>query len=525
MTIVTDGRNPSAIGTASQILPLKTITPQQFADLPEATRRDFAKHLLIDAFLGNYDVVGNAPNYNLQISEGNNSSVFRVDAGGALVFRAQGKKKDDFTADFSYKTLKAANPGVFTDYPGSSKDLEAAALAILRVPHQQIINLVDAAKQHGMSNEVAEEIKKVLFYRRIKLETTYPDMATKAGEEKNIKTFQSFSDAQKAIKPYEAELQQKLSSDQLKVIKKYTATYHGTLNTALWEQAHGYKNIKNKGKPLDPQIQKDVELLDDAFTKIDPLKTNLEVYRGGVFLTTFNTALESVGAKQFIYDQGMRPEEVFNMLKPIQGKYIQMESYVSSSFAVSTATTFNTSEARLLVKILVPEGAKAMLPGSLGVHQSESEVILPRKSVFRIKEIAGPDASSGSFRTTVILEMVPPGATMPEEVPDAQKLKIAKAYHQQPSNSADIEPMPNEPMDAVGDSLKGIADDLGKIDGELESLQMSIEAESINLDPELAAGLKAALDTEIKQLDKLQADAQVMHKAAQAAAVCIKKGT
>jgi predicted transcriptional regulator len=84
--------------------------------------------------------------------------------------------------------------------------------------------------------------------------------------------------------------------------------------------------------------------------------------------------------------------------------------------------------------------------------------------------------------------------------------------------------MPNEPMDAVGDSLKGIADDLGKIDGELESLQMSIEAESINLDPELAAGLKAALDTEIKQLDKLQADAQVMHKAAQAAVVCIRKG-
>jgi hypothetical protein len=187
--------------------------------------------------------------------------------------------------------------------------------------------------------------------------------------------------------------------------------------------------------------------------------------------------------------------------------------------------SFNTSEARILVKILVPEGAKAMLPGSLGVHQGESEVILPRNSVFRIKEIAGPDASSGSFQTTVILEMVPPGATMPEEVPDAQKLKIAKAYHQQPSNSADIEPMPNEPMDAVGDSLKGIADDLGKIDVDLESLQMSIDAELVNLDPELAAGLKAALDQEFKQLDQLQADAQTMHKAAQAAAVCIKKGT
>ena len=259
------------------------------------------------------------------------------------------------------------------------------------------------------------------------------------------------------------------------------------------------------------------------FNKICDTYFNEYDFNGIVFFTTFNTALESVGGKQFIFGQGMKAEEVFNMLKPTQGKYIQMESYVSSSFAISTAKAFNKS-ASLMVKILIPEGNKAILPGNVGQHQGEAEAILPRKSIFRIKEVVGPDPMVQSYGTMVILEMVPPGAAMPEEVPDAQKLKIAKAYHQQPSNSADIEPMPNEPMDAVGDSLKGIADDLGKIDGELESLQMSIEAESINLDPELAAGLKAALDTEIKLLDKLQADAQVMHKAAQAAVVCIRKG-
>ena len=523
MTIVTDGRNPTAVGTASQILPLKTITPKEFKDLPDNIKRDFARHVLIDAFLGNYDVVGNAPNYNLHISEGNNSSVFRLDAGGALVFRAQGKKKDDFTANFKYNTFQAANPEVFSNYPGVSQDLEDAALAILRVPHEQIIKLVDAAKQHGMSDEVAEQIKKVLFYRRIQLEQTYPEMATKAGEEKNIKTFQSFSDAKQAILPYQKELRDKLTDAQIKVIQSYTGSYHDTINTALWDQAHGYKNKSKKGQPLDSKIQKDVDLLDNAFSKISPLSVNLEVYRGGVFFTTFNSALESVGGKQFIFGQAMKAEEVFNMLKPTQGKYIQMESYVSSSFSMQTAKSFN-KPGSLLVKILIPEGNKAILAGDIGLHQGESEAILPRKSIYRIKEVVGPDPMVQSYGTMVVLEMVPPGASMPEEVPDVQKLKIAKAYHQQLSNSADLEPMPNEPIDAVGDSLKGIADDLGKIDGELESLQMSIEAESVNLDPELAAGLKAALDADIKQLDQLQADAQIMHKAAQAAVVCVRKG-
>jgi hypothetical protein len=62
------------------------------------------------------------------------------------------------------------------------------------------------------------------------------------------------------------------------------------------------------------------------------------------------------------------------------------------------------------------------------------------------------------------------------------------------------------------------------IDDDLLAIQANIEAEMANLDPELGTALKAALDTELKALDQKQANAVDMHKAAEAAVVCIKKG-
>ena len=57
------------IGVASKIVPgSKMITPDEFIKLPEAARNKFAENALIDMYLGNWDVVGNFPNYNLLLT-------------------------------------------------------------------------------------------------------------------------------------------------------------------------------------------------------------------------------------------------------------------------------------------------------------------------------------------------------------------------------------------------------------------------------------------------------------------------
>lgn len=66
---------------------LKVSNPKQY----EAAVKKLRKHFVVDALLGNRDVVGmNLDN----IVVGKGGKVFRVDNGGSLTFRAQGKQKD-----------------------------------------------------------------------------------------------------------------------------------------------------------------------------------------------------------------------------------------------------------------------------------------------------------------------------------------------------------------------------------------------------------------------------------------------
>ena len=85
--------NGEIVGIASKIIPgAKMITPDDFAKLPPEVKQQFADDLIVDMFLGNWDVVGNAPNFNImQMPNGN---VIRIDPGGALIFRAQGGTKN-----------------------------------------------------------------------------------------------------------------------------------------------------------------------------------------------------------------------------------------------------------------------------------------------------------------------------------------------------------------------------------------------------------------------------------------------
>jgi peptidoglycan hydrolase CwlO-like protein len=103
-------------------------------------------------------------------------------------------------------------------------------------------------------------------------------------------------------------------------------------------------------------------------------------------------------------------------------------------------------------------------------------------------------------------------------------LKTAKQWKESGSNAADTTPLANEPVDAVGDTLKGGMDDLAKVTQELEDLQTSLDSQMANLDPASMKVLEKELKAINEQADMAAADAQNLYKAAQAAAVCINKG-
>jgi hypothetical protein len=103
-------------------------------------------------------------------------------------------------------------------------------------------------------------------------------------------------------------------------------------------------------------------------------------------------------------------------------------------------------------------------------------------------------------------------------------LKIAQAYRDKPPSAGDNQPLWYEPKDAVADSLKGKIEDLDAVTKDIDALTAEIDAHLTNADPALSSAIKKELDATMKTLAEQEASAQDLHKAAQAAAVCITKG-
>jgi hypothetical protein len=145
----------------SSIIPGNTLGD---TDLTPETKKQIQEGFAIDAWLANWDVAG-LVNDNIIIDEDGNA--FRIDTGGALLFRAMGLPKGtafgndvtelDTLRNSSMNPTSAALFGDMTD-----EDLKASASKLLDISHSDIDNLVDAT----FDGDVADELKDKLKARR-----------------------------------------------------------------------------------------------------------------------------------------------------------------------------------------------------------------------------------------------------------------------------------------------------------------------------------------------------------------------
>lgn len=136
---------------------------------------DFKKGFFVDAFLGNWDVVGNAPRYNVFINNGQTS---RIDTGG-LDFRAMGGRKG---AAFSPKVAELQSfggiggpamtgqhaPEAFAGLKDNPAELKQAADIFKRVPwsavESEIKNVEDEIKALAQEHNMPSLLQKILQY-------------------------------------------------------------------------------------------------------------------------------------------------------------------------------------------------------------------------------------------------------------------------------------------------------------------------------------------------------------------------
>lgn len=146
----------------------ETLTYEQMQKYPQV--RD---NFIVDAWLGNWDVVGtNADN----IVKGGNGIPYRIDLGGSLIYRAQGKIKD-FPPTKVEEIENMTNPmvathasKVFGDITWAEKKKGAAAVAA--ITDHQIDEIVDAFIPDGFQisgyspSNVNKRLKEILKARR-----------------------------------------------------------------------------------------------------------------------------------------------------------------------------------------------------------------------------------------------------------------------------------------------------------------------------------------------------------------------
>jgi len=130
------------MGLASKIVP-------NLKSDPEAIRahRDVAMGFAADAWLGNWDVVG--LEYDNLLHQGHTGDVYRVDTGGAMLYRAMGAEKGHLFGDEATEIESLRDPDVNRNAASvfgglSQKEINDSIQRVLAIPDQAIVKAVMA---------------------------------------------------------------------------------------------------------------------------------------------------------------------------------------------------------------------------------------------------------------------------------------------------------------------------------------------------------------------------------------------
>lgn len=184
------------VGIASRWIDVKKAKPAELAKL-DGVASGFAA----DAWLANWDVVG-LDFDNLQV--GPDGKAHRVDAGGSLMYRAQGGKKAFGPTVLELDSLrdKAINPQAAAVFGHLTQaDITASVAKVLALPDQSIVSLVN---QFGPGDDASKQaLAHTLIARKADLAAKFPQ-AVKAPK-KRLDPTKLPVDASMLPKPHDFE--------------------------------------------------------------------------------------------------------------------------------------------------------------------------------------------------------------------------------------------------------------------------------------------------------------------------------
>jgi hypothetical protein len=439
--------------------------------------------LYMDMWLSNWDVFGNPPNTNLLFD---GVTVYRIDQGGALGFRAMGAKKtpDQFSSVVdelaTFKTALSPAHRLYKEFPNEMDEiLEEALERIASISETDIRYLVssvgmDKAEQGALISKLLARREDLIFKHAKEIQTI--------GSGKKFQSIMKIALAsQHALEV--------LTKAIAKTKKKITTAQHAALQS--YQGGSSWLNNTLRALAKDPTIdltahqKAQIKHMDEVTLNHVTIDEPIIVYRGNIP----QKAIDGIFGKK-----GAKPEDVHMAL----GNVYRDPGYSSTSIWKGKADHFGGAGS-WVIRIHLPKGQTAAAPYlETKGFESEVELILPRG--LRM-EVTGawkdPKTGHNVLNVSVIGDNI-------GHIPTHQAVKIIQQNVDPVASAADMDPLGAEATYSDRDAFDPKNGDpefvQRKVETDIET-ESEILADLVEADPTIADDLKI-IDEEISVLQK-----------------------
>jgi hypothetical protein len=359
------------IDTKNKVLILEyidgTLLKDVNTELFKKAKEDLKKGFIVDVLLANWDVIG--MEFDNIIIPKNGKPAVRIDNGGSLIFRAQGKKKDftDYPSEINSMRDKDISPQAFKIFGDiTEKEIDEQITQILIPNYKIILSLTPKELQNTMSKRI--EIL-ILEYSNEKNFDFFM---------KSILPFQSkeelhINSSQNIVKPVNIK---KINFIELKLIKLYTEIFYKTINNFLYTK--NYKCSSNK--------QTDSEFI---FNYILKQIFNIDTITFSIFNKKYceRILFESFNVLYKLLQKAPKIKKPFEVWRGVSYPYLQTDknkiyyfnSFVSTSLTMDLGLIFLNdldTEKKYLYKFIIYPGCNYLNISNISSYKNEKEVLL-----------------------------------------------------------------------------------------------------------------------------------------------------
>lgn len=351
----------------------------------------------VDAWLANWDVTGSALD---NIVTDTNGDPVRIDAGGALLFRARGERKGSVFGNevLELDTLvDGTNPQSALVFGGMTEEQKKQAISKLQeISPEEIEQIVvdtvlsdpveAAALAQTLINRRADALEKAGLSEEIVRDSGPVEDRVNVDGVEVLGESPYFDDSLTDTEFYASESLVDLKTDfsqvpdeQIKALRRYSSDDYDWINSYLRGEDSEQIQKRLGG------ITKSIGLIDETFASSDPIKFDKTVFRG-ILLNDLDWAerLENLRPGEIWFD----PAYISTSVKPTvaRGFSMRIDENPSSKYASDHSVFDKYGTAFFAINL--PSGSKALNIADISEYSDgEAEVLLPRSSGLRIQGI------------------------------------------------------------------------------------------------------------------------------------------